>query len=343
MRDTQIRVPTRRASGSGSAAGRPLFATRGPSLALRSGRDDPGCGQGRIGGTGFKNQRGAKARGRDGLDSARPGPRPPCPPRAAHSRWRCPQGPPRPARPPARGQLTGCARRLPVPQPARMRQPPTSGGFSALSAQGAAWQGAESGGSERWTRGCGPLRGGRVSSETTESRLSVNCSPRCGLRAGPPRIPWGNAAPRRRQQEVGWWDLSAGAPRRGRGEGAPGCSACTPGSLHPGSGRRGRRGGGTRPRPATTCSARAPPASPPLSLAPRERRTFPRPGSGCVFTRRPRTQPRGVSLTHRIRTSSGLAVTGIPRGASGVRAGLAGRRPQSDRFGLRALPGEGER
>lgn len=92
MRDTQIRVPTRRASGSGSAAGRPLFATRGPSLALRSGRDDPGCGQGRIGGTGFKNQRGAKARGRDGLDSARPGPRPPCPPRAAHSRWLCPQG-----------------------------------------------------------------------------------------------------------------------------------------------------------------------------------------------------------------------------------------------------------
>lgn len=79
MRDTQIRVPTRRASGSGSAAGRPLFATRGPSLALRSGRDDPGCGQGRIGGTGFKNQRGAKARGRDGLDSARPGPRPPFP------------------------------------------------------------------------------------------------------------------------------------------------------------------------------------------------------------------------------------------------------------------------
>lgn len=194
-----------------------------------------------------------------------------------------------------------------------MRQPPTSGGCSALSAQGAAWQGAESAGSERWTRGCGPLRGGRVSRETTESRLSVNCSPRCGLRAGPPRIPWGNAAPRRRQQEVGWWDLSAGAPRRGRGEGAPGRSACTPGSLHSGSGRRGRRGGGTRPRPATTCSARAPPASPPLSLAPRERRTFPRPGSGCVFTRRPRTQPRGVSLTHRIRTSSGLAVTGTPR------------------------------
>lgn len=244
MRDTQIRVPTRRASGSGCAAGRPLFATRGPSLALRSGRDDPGCGQGRIGGTGFKNQRGAKARGRDGLDSARPGPRLPCPPRAAHSRWRCPQGPPRPARPPARGQLTGCARRLPAPQPARTRQPPTSGGCSALSAQGAAWQAAESGGSERWTRGCGLLRGGRVSSETTESRLSVNCSPRCGLRAGPPRIPWGNAAPRRRQQEVG---SERGSPTAGTWGGGPGTFR-----LHPRkSALREREEGASRRRDAS--------------------------------------------------------------------------------------------
>lgn len=115
---------------------------------------------------------------------------------------------------------------------------------------------------------------------------------------------------------------------------------CTPG----GSGRTGRRGGGPRPVPSPralrvrrlrlarslwvltkggTFRDQGAAASSPVALA--------RSPVGCHL-HRGSGHRRGSGVLRRRRA---------PRGASNVRAGLAGRHPQSDRFGLRALPGEG--